>query len=181
MSAGSCPIAFTTTGNRTITATYSGDANFNGDTDTEAHSVRLPSTTTVTTSDGSTVFGESVTFTATVSATPPGTGTPGGTVQFRVDGQPLGGAVTLAGGTASRSTSALAVGSHTITADYTPGGQTFAGSTGTLNPDQQVSPASTTTSITNIDPEPSNPGELYTVQVTVQRRRARWRPRPTVR
>jgi large repetitive protein len=165
---GTCPIALTAAGDRTITATYSGDANFNGDADTESHSVRLPSTTTVTTSDGSTVFGETVTFTATVTSTPPGSGTPAGSVQFRADGQAFGGAVPLSGGTATRSTNQLSVGSHVITAEYTPNGQTFAGSTGTLNPNQQVGKAGTTTGITDVSPEPSNPGESYTVSVTVQ-------------
>jgi large repetitive protein len=37
---GQCDLpALTVTGNRTITASYSGDGNFNGDTDTEAHTV----------------------------------------------------------------------------------------------------------------------------------------------
>ena len=58
VAAGTCPIELTTTGAKTLTATYSGDANFNGDSDDESHSVSQPSTTTVTTSDGSTVFGE---------------------------------------------------------------------------------------------------------------------------
>ncbi len=162
---GACAIALTSPGNRTLTATYAGDANFNGDSDTESHDVRQPTTTAVSTSDGATVFGESVTFTATVTGSG---GTPQGSVQFRADGQPIGGTVALAGGTASRSTSQLAVGSHVITAEYTPSGTTFGPSTGTLNPNQQVAQASTTTTINNVSPEPSNPGEVYTVSVTVQ-------------
>ena len=58
--------------------------------------MRLPSTTTVTTSDGLTVFGESVTFTATVSATPPGTGTPAGSVRASAN-MPMPGMVMSGG------------------------------------------------------------------------------------
>ena len=36
------------------------------------------------------VYGQSVTFTATVAANPPGSGTPTGTVQFQIDGTNFG-------------------------------------------------------------------------------------------
>lgn len=39
---GSCPITLTTTGNRTLTASYSGDASFNPSSDTESHQVVAP-------------------------------------------------------------------------------------------------------------------------------------------
>ena len=39
---GACNLAFTSAGAVTITATYAGDANFNGSSDTEAHTVRPP-------------------------------------------------------------------------------------------------------------------------------------------
>jgi hypothetical protein len=49
----------------------------------------------------------------------PGAGaTPSGTVQFTVDGLALGAPAALSGGSASLSTSLLAVGSHTIVASY---------------------------------------------------------------
>ena len=166
VAAGSCDITLLAGGDRTLTATYPGDANYNGDSDTESHSVRTATTTTVTTSDGSTVFGESVTFTATVAPVPPGTGTPTGSVQFKADGVNLGAAVSLSGGTAQRTTSALAVGSHVITAEYAGGGE-FAASAGTLTPDQQVAQAGTVTAITGESPDESNPGQSYTVSVTV--------------
>lgn len=43
-----------------------------------------------------------------------------GSVQFSVDGSPLGSAVAVAGGTATMSTTALTTGSHSITAAFTP-------------------------------------------------------------
>ena len=62
-----------------------------------------------------------VSFTATVSAVSPGAGTPSGSVQFSDNGTPFGAPQTLDGsGAASITTAALAVGTHTIAATYTP-------------------------------------------------------------
>src|SRR5207302_7181137 len=58
--------------------------------------------------------GQAVTFTATVTS--PG-GTPTGTVTFK-DGANIQGTGTLAGGQATFTTSALALGQHSITAVY---------------------------------------------------------------
>ncbi len=62
-------------------------------------------------------FGSSVSFKAVVKAVAPGTGTPTGTVTFTEGSKTLA-AVALSGGSATYSTSSLAVGSHTITATY---------------------------------------------------------------
>ncbi|MDH2343217.1 IPT/TIG domain-containing protein [Bradyrhizobium sp. SSUT77] len=59
-------------------------------------------------------FGQSVTFTATVSS--PG-GTPTGTVTFNDGGTPIG-TSTLSAGAATFATTTLTVGNHTITATY---------------------------------------------------------------
>jgi sugar lactone lactonase YvrE len=67
--------------------------------------------------------------TATVVTTV-GAATPAGTVQFKADGNPVGSAVTLNGsGTATFTFSALSLGSHTLSAVYTPGSSDFTGST----------------------------------------------------
>lgn len=166
ISTGSCQLTPLAGGNRTLTATYGGDANYNGDTDTEGIEVRTPTTTAVATSAGTTVFGQEVTFTATVSPIS-GTGTPTGTVQFQSDGANIGGPVGLSGGVATRSTTTLPVGGHVITAEYSPTGTTFGASTGTLSPNQQVGQAATTTAITGTNPSPSDPGQSYTASVTV--------------
>jgi hypothetical protein len=65
------------------------------------------------------VYGQAVTATATVSLA---SGTPSGTVQFAVDGTDVGApAVVGAGGVAdSPDLSPLAVGSHTVTAEFAP-------------------------------------------------------------
>ena len=57
-------------------------------------------TSTLAASPGSTIFGQNVTLTATVSANAPGSGTPTGTVTY-FDGTISIGSATLAGGTAS--------------------------------------------------------------------------------
>jgi len=80
--------------------------------------VKANSTTTVTSSQNPSIAGQSVTFTANVSVSAPGSGTPTGTVQFLDGGNPLGSPVSLSGGSAQLSTSGLTVGSHTITAQY---------------------------------------------------------------
>lgn len=65
------------------------------------------------------LFGNPVTFTATVAPPSQSAGVPTGTVTFMDGATPLGAPVALTGaGTASFTTSSLAVGSHSITAVY---------------------------------------------------------------
>src|SRR6202043_4076753 len=80
---------------------------------------------TVMSSANTSVFGQSVTLTATVS-TSPGLGTPPGTVTF-LDGGVSIGAGTLSGGTATFATSSLSAATHTITVSYS-GDSNFQGS-----------------------------------------------------
>jgi hypothetical protein len=75
-------------------------------------------TSTLTSSATSSVFGKSVTFTATVTKS---SGTPTGTVTFK-DGTTVIGSGTLSSGKAVLTTSSLSVSSHSITASY--GGDT---------------------------------------------------------
>jgi hypothetical protein len=61
-----------------------------------------------------------VVFTATVTAVAPGTGTPAGTIQFRIDGVNTGSPAALnPSGQAAYATSTLPVGRHTVSALYT--------------------------------------------------------------
>src|SRR5262249_8552087 len=82
------------------------------------------STTTMTASAPSVVYGRPLTLTATVGV-PSGSAT--GLVTFK-DGTTVLGMVALSGGRASYSTSGLAVGSHNLTAYYN-GSSGIAGST----------------------------------------------------
>ncbi len=119
-----------TVGTHTITASYSGDTNFTGSSNSVLQTVSAASTsTTVTSSTTASVFGQSVTFTATVSPQVAGTFDSGGTVTFS-DGSTSLGTASLSGGQATLAATAAvinAVGTHTITASYS-GDTNFSGS-----------------------------------------------------
>ncbi len=137
-------------GTHSITAQYLGDDNFTGSTSpAQSLSVTSPvgvgTTTSVVSSANPSVFGQSVTFTATVKASVPGHGTPTGTVAF-LDGTSTLGTATVSAGRASFKISTLAVANNAITAVYS-GDTTFAGSTSpTLN--QTVNQDATRTTVT---------------------------------
>jgi hypothetical protein len=157
-------------GNQTITTSYSGDGNFNGSTGSLTGNPQVvnkanSSTTTVTSSVNPSVFGQTVTFTATVSPVAPGAGTPTGTVTFLDGVNPIG-TGTLSGGIATFTTSGLALGNHTITTSYGGDGD-FNGSPGSLtgNP-QVVNKASTATAVTS-SANPSVFGQPVTFTATV--------------
>jgi len=78
---------------------------------------RTATTTAVVSSLNPSTFDAPVTFTATVSAIGTSVGTPTGTIAF-MDGTTVLSTVTLSGGSAAFTTSALAVGNHSITAVY---------------------------------------------------------------
>jgi len=102
----------------TITASYGGDSNYTGSSSSLNQTVNRASTaTSVSSSANPSTLGQAVTFTATVAAEVLGT-MPTGTVTF-MDGATVIGAATLAtDGTATLTTSSLAVGGHSITAVY---------------------------------------------------------------
>jgi hypothetical protein len=104
-------------GTDTIKAVYGGDSNFTGSTSKTVSQVvsKATTTTTLTSSQNPSNFGQSVTFTANV--TPQFTGTVKGAVTFYDGTMPLKTAY-LSGGVAKFTTSALTAGSHTITATY---------------------------------------------------------------
>jgi hypothetical protein len=109
-------------GEHSIRAVYNGDdPAFFGSNQTlsNAQTVNKANTSTDITQDSvTTVFGEQVTFTATISVTGLGAGVPGGSVNFVIDG----GAQTInrpvSGGEATLQISTLTVGLHTVRADY---------------------------------------------------------------
>jgi|HubBroStandDraft_1064217.scaffolds.fasta_scaffold01400_9 hypothetical protein len=108
-------------GSHSISAAYSGDANFAGSTSaavsiTISAPAKIATTTSVLASATQLAAGQNVTFTAGV-APQTGTGVPTGSITF-LDGQAQIAVGTLNGGAASFSRANLAVGSHTITAAY---------------------------------------------------------------
>jgi hypothetical protein len=93
--------------------------------------LKITTTAAVVRSGGTPIYGNAVTFTATI--TPASGSGETGTVQFEIDGSNAGSPVALSGNTATYTTSALGAGSHTVVAVYTGNGE-FSGSTSsTLN------------------------------------------------
>lgn len=150
-----------------ITVSYGGDGNYQaGSSPTFTETINQAATKTVVTSSSKpSVYGQSVTFTATVTITKPGSGTPTGTVTF-MDGSTTLGPGTLNGaGQATYTTSSLAVGSHTITAVY--GGSTDFTSSTSAALTQRVTKAGTSATLTT----PQNsvpPNTPVTFTVTVE-------------
>jgi len=118
-------------GTHNITAQYAGGANFHGSTSSVLSQVVTitPDSTTLMSSANPAAVGQSVTFTATVAAGVTGVTTaPTGNVTFFDGATALGPLTTLSGGVATYTTSSLAAGTHSITAQYA-GDANFSGST----------------------------------------------------
>ncbi|MEV7242372.1 Ig-like domain-containing protein, partial [Streptomyces sp. NPDC093248] len=122
------------------------------------------STTTVTSAPDPSVFGQPVTFTATVQPELVGGPVPTGTVEFLVDAVTVATVPLDASGHAQSTAGDLAVGLHAVEANY-GGDAEYDPSTGADT--QEVFLARTTTTLT-FDPEPSHCGEpvTFTAQVT---------------
>ncbi|MDB4938657.1 MAG: hypothetical protein JWP87_5629, partial [Labilithrix sp.] len=117
-------------GAHSITATYGGALSYAASTSAALTQTVSKATTTaaLSSSVNPTITGGSTTFTATVSVSAPGAGTPTGTATFKDGATVLGSSAISAAGVATLSTSALSVGTHSITVDYS-GDASFAGST----------------------------------------------------
>ncbi|OLC79652.1 MAG: hypothetical protein AUH72_14140, partial [Acidobacteria bacterium 13_1_40CM_4_65_8] len=148
-----------------VNASFAGNTNYlPGANNSLTITITPASTTTSATSSANpSVFGQSVTFTATVSAVAPGAGTPTGTVTFK-DASTTLGTGTLIGGTTTFTTSSLSVASHTVTAVY--GGDTNFTTSTSPTVTQTVSQASTTTSVAS-SATPSVFGQPVTFTATV--------------
>jgi hypothetical protein len=127
-------------GSHTVTVTYSGDINFTASTSLPlAQTINgVTTTTSVTSSNLTTVYGQAVTFTATVAAA---SGLPTGLVTFLEGTTVLGTAALNAQDQATFTTVLLGIGSHTLTAVY-GGDANCIGST-SLGVVQTVSPSLT--------------------------------------
>src|SRR5262249_18952362 len=141
--------SFSFVGTNTITAVYSGDSNFSASTSAAiTQTVNKDNTsTTVTSSVNPSVFGQAVTFTAAVSVTSPGSGSPSGSVTFFDGAAPLGTAALDASSKATLSVSSLAVGNHSITVSY--GGDNESNSSTSAAITQTVNKASSASSVTS--------------------------------
>ncbi len=124
------------------------------------------------------VFGQNVTFTATMTGVPSRVSDPPGTVQFKADNVNIGAAVPVVVGTlndnvstAQASISTLAVGTRVITAEYSGGGSGATGynaNIGTLSGGQAVGVSNTTTSLTSSqNPAPQGTTITFTATISV--------------
>ncbi len=122
-----------------------------------------PTTISVVSSLNPSTFGQSVTFTATVT----GGTAPTGTVQFKDGATNLGAPAMLAGTTATFTTAALNVGTHPVTAVYS-GDSSNGGSSSPLVSQvvNGVAPGATTTSVVS-SLNPSLVGQSVTFTATV--------------
>lgn len=164
--------ASTPTGTYTITEQYCGGEGFLNSSATGSLVVSTPApatATAVTSSVNPSVFGQSVSFTATVSSA---SAAPTGSVQFEVDGVNLGTAVALGAASGnsktaiSQATTTLpATGSpHTVQANYLNTDGNFSDSTGTLSAGQTVTPATQATlTVTGVPGTPQPYGTMFTV------------------
>jgi DNA-binding beta-propeller fold protein YncE len=163
------PTSTLVVGTHTITASYSGDANYGVSTASLASNPLIVkqagTTTSVTSSVNAQAFGNSITFTATVSSNAPATGTPTGSVTFMDGGNPIGSG-TLSGGVGTFTTSTLAAGSHTITTSY-GGDANFFGDTGVLTGNPLVMNKANTTTTLFPSQNPSVYGQAVTLNATV--------------
>ncbi len=152
------------TGSRSITAEYSGDPNHAASTSDLLTQVVDPHTTStqLVASVGPSVFGQPVTFTATVTSVG---GTPTGTVTFSVNSVEQATVALSVGGTAEYETSSLAAGfAHGIVASYN--GDPTHGTSSDFIPFHSVDKGATTTTV-GAAPDPSTPGEQVTLTATV--------------
>jgi hypothetical protein len=132
-----------------ISAVYSGDANFLSTTSPVVTQTVNPLSTTaiLTSSAGSSLYRQAVTFTATVGVISPSLGPAAGKVTFWDGLRVLGTSTVDARGVATLSTSLLGVGNHWITATFAGHDASMASSLARLT--QRVYPANTAVVLTS--------------------------------
>jgi hypothetical protein len=153
-------------GSHSISVSYRGDTDYQASTSAVlAETIDQAATgTVVTSSHDPSVFGQSVTFTATVTVKSPGSGVPTGTVIFYDGTTQLGTGTLNSAGQATFTTSSLAVGNDSITAVYY-GDTNFTSST-SASLSQNVDKASTTTTLaSSLNPVPTNTLVTFTATV----------------
>ena len=164
-----------TVGSHSITAVYSGDGNFQGSTSTILdQTVNQAATgTTLVLSPNPSVAGQAVTFTATVTPTAPGAGTPTGTVFFEEGDARIGSAALQVVAGQDQATAQLtldAAGVAAISAVYQGDGD-FSGSRSAAV-DQTVQPAAASQLVFTAQPTNTFAGQTINgtsgVQISIE-------------
>ncbi|MGB7267140.1 MAG: Ig-like domain repeat protein, partial [Terracidiphilus sp.] len=150
-----------------ITAAYNGDSAKEIEGSTSAalsQDVLAASSTVLVSSQNPSIYGNPVTFTATVPSS--ATAAPTGTVSFLDGGAQIGtGTLTGNPAIATFTTSTLMVGTHSITASYA--GDTYNGASSSGPLSQKVNQAQTSTAVTAA-PSPGVAGAAETITATVK-------------
>ena len=149
-------------GTDAIVATYSGDSNNNGSTSAPLSQVVVTTTTVLNNSPASSVYGEPVALTATVTSSTGGT--PAGNVTFYRGTSSLGTVALNGSGEAVLNDSTLPVGTDSLSAKYAGNASYPASTSSTVS--QVVSAATTTTSLLD-SPENSTYDQTVTFTATI--------------
>ena len=152
----------------TLSYDFQAQGSFLGADGTSQLTVNQAATTTsLVSSANPSVFGQDVTFTAFVTATAPGTGTPDGQAQLSVDGSAVGQPFTLTGGQGSITVAHFnnLIGDHTVQVNYL-GSANYKGSDSVVDV-QTVNPVATTTTLSSAL-NPSKYGQSAMLTATVQ-------------
>ncbi|MFO1303530.1 MAG: IPTL-CTERM sorting domain-containing protein [Burkholderiales bacterium] len=162
--AAALDIATLGVGVHSLTAVYGGDGTYAASTSSAVtlDVVKAATSTALSASPASPRFGEVVALTATVAVVAPGGGPLTGSVSFREGATLLAGVPLDAFGKATFTTSSLAVGGHTITADY-QATSTHLGSSGSA----AVNVAKADTVATLVAPASPTYGQQATLSSTV--------------
>jgi hypothetical protein len=164
-----------------LTSFYSGDNSFNSDSSLTSSTLTISKANTsvsVSTNVTPSIYGQLVTFTATVTNTDATGVWPTGTIDFKSNGstigtcsaQPLSGSGNTSTATCSTSTLTASATAYTITATYDNTDGNFfdtVASTGTLAGGQTVNKDTPTLTITSDTPDPSIANSAYTVSFTL--------------
>src|SRR5262249_16701353 len=127
---------------------------------------RDSSTTTVSSTANPSVFGQTVTFTATIAAASPGAGSPTGTVTFKEGAVTLAATVAMAAGQATFTPYSLSVATHMITPSHNAACNSRPPSDPDSGSPQVVNKDSSTTTVTS-PATPSVFGQPVTFTATV--------------
>jgi Bacterial Ig-like domain (group 3) len=158
---GSCPLTPTSAGSRNITATYGGDANFNGSSAAAPQVISKASTVIIVgSSPNPSVVGQPVAVSVSLSAT--FALLPTGTVSVS-DQSGASCLIALVAGAGQCALSPTKAGSDIITASYAGDGN-FNSASGASS--QQVAKGNTTTTVTSA-PNPATLNQPITVSFTV--------------
>ena len=160
-----CPVRYGSTGSHSITASYSGDSNYEASTSPALSETVDPASTATTlrASANPATVGKTVTYTATVRPAPDG-----GTVTFYDSGSTIAGCTSLSPsikGNARCPVRYGSTGSHSITASYSGDSNYEASTSPALS--ETVDPASTATTL-RASANPATVGKTVTYTATVR-------------